>query len=186
MLKRLPKAIICGICFLYGCSTPLDGPWVNDKLPPGREGALQEMSDKVLCRDVAFAQAPMPAKREYLPVPSGGFTFSGQAMTFGNGSPSNTQFYGTARPAHSFSSDFAAGYNMGSAIGEAISRNRWHNAYAECMQKLGWTQRAAGSSINASSRVIQKPLSPLGAVCRYTGDCEGTAICKNSQCAPRP
>ena len=125
---------------LMGCATTSKVGWVNKKNPSGREGALLEMSDKVLCGNVAAGNTPAPSTREYMPVPSGGYTFSGQATTYGNSGIYNSQFSGTATPSGGFSRGFAQGHNMGIAIEQAYEQGRWRKTYDDCMAKLGWTR----------------------------------------------
>jgi len=147
---------------------------------------MQEMSDKILCGEVASGGRVMPSRREFMPVPSGGYTIRGQVTTYDNYGVGSTQFQGVATPNRSFASEFASGYNMGLAIGDALERNRARKSYDDCMEKLGWTKVPTGAK---SKNIVDSsidPKTPLGGTCRFTGDCEGTSICQSTRCVARP
>jgi hypothetical protein len=124
-----------------------------------------------------------------MPIPNGGYTFSGQATTYGSNGLYSSQISGTATPTNSFSRGFASGYNMGLAIQAAQERSRWKNAYADCMQKLGWSQAPKGEAAQAQQGGMhynRNLKTPVGATCNYSGDCEGTSVCQKNVCTPRP
>lgn len=138
-IKKIHVLIFVAVIF-GGCASTRE-VWRNEKLPSTREGMLQDLDDNILCGNVASAKAPMPPKREFMPIPGGGYRFSGQATTYGNTGIYNSQISGTATPANSLSSSFASGYNMGAAIGSAFAQARWEKTFAECMQTLGYTKK---------------------------------------------
>jgi outer membrane lipoprotein SlyB len=130
---------------LSGCATK---QYFHTSIADQEEAKRQRVIDDAYCTQVAMGSIDMPQVRHQ---PSGSYRSSGTISGYNqDGGYSTYTYSGSTRPsaADSFSSGFANGMNIGSAIAAGQARNKLHHA---CMLAKGWSEDEA-KAVKSSAR----------------------------------
>ncbi|ELM3752464.1 hypothetical protein RYR31_003679 [Aeromonas dhakensis] len=128
-----PALLLSSFAIISGCSSNI---YYNPYIESDSQRAMQLEIDDGYCTSVSVGAVPMPEVRHY---DSGARIYTFNANVYQAGMPtSNISGYGSVSqsPADAFSSGFANGAAIGSAMRASMDRD---TVYDGCMASLGWT-----------------------------------------------